>query len=79
MLRTTKSNALASAILTALPAVLLLGWSSASQAQYQIQQNGHALDASNRVGSGGYNGNGTPYGSININNNIVPYFEAKLL
>ena len=68
MTRSIKSNAIFAA---ALP-VLLMGFASSAHAQYQVGSNGHALDANNRVGSGGYNGNAIPHNSSSaINNNIV--------
>jgi tetratricopeptide (TPR) repeat protein len=67
-----KSNALVSAVLAGLPAVVLLGLSSQAHGQYQIQsQNGHLLDANNRIGSGGFNGPGTQHDNYNVNNNVV--------
>jgi hypothetical protein len=66
-----KRNILAAAVAAALPAIVLLGWSSTAQAQFQDTTGGHALDASNRIGSGGYNGPAVSHYDYNVNNNVV--------
>ncbi|HWE02326.1 MAG TPA: hypothetical protein VG326_07925 [Tepidisphaeraceae bacterium] len=53
-------------------AVLTLGWVDRAAAQYPAPgQDGHANDASNRVGSNGYNGRGGGAGSAVSPDNIV--------
>ena len=59
----------------------VMGWASVAGAQYRVNQAGHANDANNRIGSGGYNGGqsifpdayGTGSNIINnqVNNQIV--------
>jgi hypothetical protein len=54
----------------------VIGWTSSAHGQYRINQNGHANDANNRIGSGGYNGDRTTFpdaygtGSNIINNQV---------
>lgn len=57
MKKTTTRHLLAAAALAALPALM----ATPASAQYRVGDDGHALDANNRIGSGGYNrGNDVP-------------------
>jgi hypothetical protein len=58
MARDQKSNVSILVALAGLPAMVLLVRPNPARAQYQVGGNGHALDANNQVGSGGYNGGG---------------------
>jgi hypothetical protein len=66
-----KFNLLSAAVAAAVPGMVFLGLTASARAQFQDTTGGHALDANNRVGSGGYNGAATPHYDYNVNNNIV--------
>jgi hypothetical protein len=50
-----RSRLFLGAILTALPAIAVAGWTAPAMAQYRVGDDGRANDANNRLGSGGYN------------------------